>query len=282
MLGNMSISNTLPGEGEDLAPIMGVLTSTGNTATAVDLEWTAATDDKGISGYEIYVDGSLNDTIGDILTYTVSGLTTDQSYAFSVKAFDTANNRSDFSNVVNVTPSAVSAGLTPVLIAIPTQNDATWQLRTVSIGAYVGKQARLVISHKISANESSYHADVQVDDMKLGSTFWDPEVGTLNFETDHNSSTTTTYEGATFEPVIDISAGKQWNRHHGNTSSNSTGNTTGNTGDYYFYTESSGSVAGQMYWLRSPVVTIDVNVLEVYTAQNGAACGDINIYLDIQ
>lgn len=280
MLGNMSISNTYGADIE--APVVGILSYTGVTSTTVHLEWTAATDNKGVVGYELWMDGDKT-ILGDMLFLMVMGLTEGNNYAFSVKAFDAAGNRSEFSNVVNVTPMGIVPGLTDALITVPAQDNATWTLRSFDAGIYVGKQARLVIKHTTSDSAGqTYRADVQVDDMKLGSTFWDPEIGALAFERGNENSTTTTYEDATWGNLIDGGSATHWFRDGGGTVSSGTGNTSGNTGNYYFYTESSGSTQSQIYWLKSPIVTIDNSTLEVYTAQNGSGCGQIDIYLDIQ
>ncbi len=74
------------------------------TATTIDLEWTAATDNVGVTEYEIWMDGALKETAsGAATTHTVTGLTTVTTYAFHLVAKDAANNSSTNSNTVNCT-----------------------------------------------------------------------------------------------------------------------------------------------------------------------------------
>ncbi|GAA0136775.1 lytic polysaccharide monooxygenase [Paenibacillus sp. YSY-4.3] len=85
------------------------LTSTGSTATSVSLAWNASTDNVGVTGYQIFNGGSLAATVsGSTLSHTVSGLTANTSYTFTVKARDAAGNVSNASNPVTVKTKEVS------------------------------------------------------------------------------------------------------------------------------------------------------------------------------
>lgn len=78
------------------------LAVTGFTSTAVSLSWSAASDNVGVTGYEVYRNGTLAGTTA-ITSYTVTGLTPDTSYSFAVKAKDAAGNASASSAAVTVT-----------------------------------------------------------------------------------------------------------------------------------------------------------------------------------
>jgi GEVED domain/Secretion system C-terminal sorting domain/Fibronectin type III domain len=78
------------------------LVASGTTATATILKWNAATDNVGVTGYDVYRGTTLVTTVTGT-TYTVTGLTAATAYSFSVKAKDAAGNVSAASNVVNVT-----------------------------------------------------------------------------------------------------------------------------------------------------------------------------------
>lgn len=67
------------------------------TTTSVRLSWGAATDDVGVTGYEIYNQGQL---IGETreLKYDAVNLDPNGNYAFTVRAKDAAGNLSDSSN----------------------------------------------------------------------------------------------------------------------------------------------------------------------------------------
>jgi len=69
------------------------LTSSNVTQTSADLSWTASTDNVGVTGYDIYVDGSLDGSTANT-TYSVTGLTAATSYTMSVRAKDAAGNES--------------------------------------------------------------------------------------------------------------------------------------------------------------------------------------------
>ena len=83
----------------------GSLVSSGITTSSVNLNWTASTDNLGVTNYDVYRNGSfLASTSGT--SYNVSGLTASTSYSFYVKAKDAAGNVSGASNTVNVTTLA--------------------------------------------------------------------------------------------------------------------------------------------------------------------------------
>lgn len=79
------------------------LTVTGRTTTTVTLSWTAGTDNIGVAGYNVFVDGEQAEELtGDATTCTITGLQQNTSYTFTVQTRDKAGNTSDSS------PSAVT------------------------------------------------------------------------------------------------------------------------------------------------------------------------------
>ncbi|RXP57043.1 T9SS C-terminal target domain-containing protein [Lutibacter sp. HS1-25] len=72
------------------------------TNTTVDLAWTASTDNIGVTKYEIFVDGNLY-TTSTTNTKTVTGLTKNTAYNFTVYAKDAAGNISTVSNTETAT-----------------------------------------------------------------------------------------------------------------------------------------------------------------------------------
>ncbi|WP_188453799.1 fibronectin type III domain-containing protein [Virgibacillus oceani] len=74
------------------------LTASNETATTVDLNWTAV---EGASGYNVYQDGVKIDTV-TTNSYSVTGLTTATTYDFYVTATNDTG-ESEPSNTVNVT-----------------------------------------------------------------------------------------------------------------------------------------------------------------------------------
>jgi len=106
------------------------LTATFNSTTnAIDLSWTAATDNVAVTGYRIYRDGGpapINTVNGT--TFSDAGLSGTHSYA--VSAIDAADNESGLSNVASATV-VVSGDTTPP--TAPSGLTATADLATGTI-----------------------------------------------------------------------------------------------------------------------------------------------------
>ncbi len=78
------------------------LLSSNTTETTTDLTWTVSTDNVGVTGYDIYQDGSyITSTATSSLN--INSLTAATTYDFYVEAYDAAGNVSPSSNVVSVT-----------------------------------------------------------------------------------------------------------------------------------------------------------------------------------
>lgn len=77
------------------------------TSSTLDLAWTASTDNVGVTGYDIYVDGVFNGTTSST-TFTITGLSPTTTYSLTVLAKDGAANSSAQSTAVNGTTTAVS------------------------------------------------------------------------------------------------------------------------------------------------------------------------------
>ncbi|WP_162795115.1 fibronectin type III domain-containing protein [Nonomuraea lactucae] len=75
---------------------------TGTTSSSVSLAWNAATDNVGVTGYQVYRGSTLVDTVTGT-TYTNSGLSSGTTYSFTVKARDAAGNVSPAGNAVSAT-----------------------------------------------------------------------------------------------------------------------------------------------------------------------------------
>jgi chitodextrinase len=73
----------------------------------VDLAWTAATDDVGVTGYDIIRDGALLTQIGATAAYADTAVAPNTEYSYAVRARDVAGNVSDLSDsAAATTPSA--------------------------------------------------------------------------------------------------------------------------------------------------------------------------------
>lgn len=80
--------------------------------TRAQLNWSASTDNVGVTGYNIYRNGVKVGT-SPTNSFTDTGLTPSTSYNYVVKAFDAAGNESGASNTVTVTTLAGSASAFP-------------------------------------------------------------------------------------------------------------------------------------------------------------------------
>ena len=70
--------------------------------TSLTLTWTASSDNVGVTGYEVYMNGILKTTVATT-TASITGLTENTNYAFYVKAKDLAENSSGNSATINAT-----------------------------------------------------------------------------------------------------------------------------------------------------------------------------------
>ncbi|WP_045315154.1 proprotein convertase P-domain-containing protein [Lentzea aerocolonigenes] len=77
------------------------LRSTGATATGVSLEWSAASDNVGVTGYDVYSGSTVVASVAGP-SASVDGLTPDTAYSFTVAARDAAGNVSKQSDAVSV------------------------------------------------------------------------------------------------------------------------------------------------------------------------------------
>ncbi|MEU2782601.1 glycoside hydrolase family 6 protein [Streptomyces sp. NPDC007110] len=89
------------------------LRATAKTASSVSLAWTAATDDVGVTGYDVYRDGTRVGSPSTGTTYTDTGLSAATAYSYTVRARDAAGNVSAASAALSVTTEAGGGGPDP-------------------------------------------------------------------------------------------------------------------------------------------------------------------------
>ncbi|MFI9382643.1 cellulose binding domain-containing protein [Kutzneria sp. NPDC052558] len=96
------------------------------TTTGVSLSWSAATDNIGVTGYDVYKGTTKALTIAGT-SATVTGLAPSTSYTFTVRAHDLAGNQSAASNAITVTTQAGSgSGSTWPLKVAPYVDMGSW------------------------------------------------------------------------------------------------------------------------------------------------------------
>ncbi len=117
------------------------------STTQLDLSWSAATDDGGVTGYRIErCQGvgcttflEIGTTGAGVLTFSHTGLTTGNPYTYRVRAFDGANNLGPYSPTAtavptDTTPPNIEAGV-GIMVVSTSQIDVTWEQPTE--GSYI-------------------------------------------------------------------------------------------------------------------------------------------------
>ncbi|MEU7862784.1 glycosyl hydrolase family 18 protein [Nonomuraea sp. NPDC049141] len=111
------------------------LRSTGATASSLSLAWDAATDNVGVTGYDVYR-GSTQVTTATGTTYTDTGLAAATSYTYTVRARDAAGNVSAASAAVTASTSGGTGA--PGQPGTPNVTGTTSSSITLSWGASSG------------------------------------------------------------------------------------------------------------------------------------------------
>ncbi len=116
------------------------LTASNVTTSSVDLSWSAATDNVGVTGYNVYQDGFLVATVANTNT-TIAGLSASTNYVFQVSAVDAAGNESNLTSNLGVTTSSAAdtqAPTTPTNLTasnVTTSSvDLSWSAATDNVG----------------------------------------------------------------------------------------------------------------------------------------------------
>ncbi|MES5824553.1 glycoside hydrolase family 6 protein [Streptomyces sp. RG80] len=89
------------------------LRATAKTASSVSLAWTAATDDVGVTGYDVYRNDTRVGSPAAGTTYTDTGLSAATAYSYTVRARDAAGNVSAASAALSVTTETGGGGPDP-------------------------------------------------------------------------------------------------------------------------------------------------------------------------
>jgi chitodextrinase len=116
------------------------LVPSGSTTTTASLTWSASSDDRGVTGYGVYVNGGLR-TSTTSTAATVGGLPCGTSYPAAVDATDAAGNRSAKATTTISTaacPSDASPPSTPASLTVSSQTQSSvvlsWAPSTDDVG----------------------------------------------------------------------------------------------------------------------------------------------------
>jgi chitodextrinase len=141
--GNISVaSNTATVRTLDLAPPTAPsgLAATVVSPTKVNLTWTAATDNVGVTGYRVTRDGAVVATIGAVTSYSDTAAVPNAANSYIVNALDADGNVSASSNTASVTtpPLDVTPPSQPTSLAAVTVSashiNLTWSASTDNVG----------------------------------------------------------------------------------------------------------------------------------------------------
>lgn len=115
------------------------LTATAVSSSRIDVGWTASTDNIAVAGYQVFRDGSLVATLGNVTTYQNVGLTPATSYSYTVLAFDAVGNLSPQSAAEiattlapDTTPPTIPGGLTATPVS-GSQINLSWAASTDNV-----------------------------------------------------------------------------------------------------------------------------------------------------
>ncbi|MEO1418192.1 MAG: S8 family serine peptidase [Bacteroidota bacterium] len=107
-------SLTTTGAGDTDPPTIPTgLASSNVTTSSFDLSWNASTDNIGVTGYSVYLDGTLDGTTAGT-SYSFSGLNASTTYSVTVSASDAAGNTSAQSTALAVTTQSAGGGSTVI------------------------------------------------------------------------------------------------------------------------------------------------------------------------
>ncbi|MDP4144966.1 MAG: right-handed parallel beta-helix repeat-containing protein, partial [Bacillota bacterium] len=115
------------------------LTAAAPTDSSVNLSWTAATDDVGVTEYDIYADTTFLAAVKGAASYNLTGLKPNTTYNLSVIAKDATGNQSSVSNVVQVeTLIDATKPTIPTNLTVTNRTDSTislsWTAATDNVG----------------------------------------------------------------------------------------------------------------------------------------------------
>ena len=116
------------------------LKATAVSSTSINLSWTAAADNVGVTAYKVFSDNNLVATLGNV-TSTSRTNTPSTTYSYTVSACDAAGNCSAQSNVASATtpappdtqPPTVPTGLTATAVS-SSQINLFWAAATDNVG----------------------------------------------------------------------------------------------------------------------------------------------------
>jgi chitodextrinase len=118
---------------DTIAPSAPDLSTTSQSSTTIGLSWTTATDNVGVTGYEVYVNNTYKATTAGT-TYAVTGLIPATQYNMYVRAKDAAGNGTNSDTITVSTDTATAVTIVQTSTAVNTAA-TTHALTNVPAGA---------------------------------------------------------------------------------------------------------------------------------------------------
>lgn len=105
------------------------VTLTDITFNSVNISWSASSDNIGVTGYHVYVDEVLRaQTSSSITNTTISNLSTNTNYNFTVVAKDLINNRSASATITGKTLEDTQAPTIPAGLVVSNETDSSFEV----------------------------------------------------------------------------------------------------------------------------------------------------------
>jgi chitodextrinase len=111
---------------DTVAPTMtGSITVGTVTSTSIQISWSAGSDNVAVTAYEVSSNGGTSySNVGNVLTFTFTGLTASTSYSLRVRARDAAGNVSSALSVSQSTSAGSSVTLKRIVVVLTTNGTA--------------------------------------------------------------------------------------------------------------------------------------------------------------
>ncbi|MBT8395072.1 MAG: T9SS type A sorting domain-containing protein, partial [Bacteroidia bacterium] len=147
------------------------LVASNPTSSTIDLNWTASTDNVGVTSYDIYLD-EVNTYTTANATYVVTGLASETNYCFTVYARDAAGNTSTVSNQDCETTTATGSGTIDLFFSEYVEGSGT--NKALEIANFTGGSVALSnYTLRLATNGNSFGSDI---DFPINAEIFDQDV----------------------------------------------------------------------------------------------------------
>lgn len=181
--------------------------------SSIGVTWDASTDNVGVTGYKVYVDGVLTQTLGVTTQTTLTGLSANTTYVVTVSAFDEAGNNSDESTDVDMTtanfPDITAPSVPPNLTATAVTSDSvslSWGASSDNVAVqgyrvYTDGASPIDVGNVLTYTVTGLTSVTSYD---FNVTAYDNAGSNVGFGSgDNESALSNTVIGTTTEPVIE-------------------------------------------------------------------------------